>query len=64
MIDGETGYLFDPMDQQAISAAMQRISDMPEDRRQQMGESARALVEEKAPLSGFGNGLKALLLQK
>jgi len=64
VIDGETGYLFDPMDQQAISAAMQRISDMPEDRRQQMGESARALVEEKAPLSGFGNGLKALLLQK
>jgi glycosyltransferase involved in cell wall biosynthesis len=64
VIDGETGYLFDPMDLQAISAAMQRIADMPEDRRQQMGESARALVEKKAPMHGFGNGLKALLLQK
>ena len=64
VIDGETGYLFDPMDLQAISATMQRIADMPEDRRQQMGESARALVEKNAPLSGFGNGLKDLLLQK
>jgi glycosyltransferase involved in cell wall biosynthesis len=64
VIDGETGYLFDPMDLQAISAAMQRIADMPDDRRQQMGESARALVEKKAPMHGFGNGLKALLLQK
>ena len=64
VIDGETGYLFDPTDLQAISAAMQRIADMPEDRRQQMGESARALVEKKAPMHGFGNGLKALLLQK
>ena len=64
VIDGETGYLFDPTDLQAISAAMQRIADMPEDRRRQMGESARALVEKKAPLSGFGNGLKTLLLQK
>ena len=64
VIDGETGYLFDPTDLQAISAAMQRIADMPDDRRQQMGESARALVEKKAPLHGFGNGLKALLLQK
>jgi glycosyltransferase involved in cell wall biosynthesis len=64
VIDGETGYLFDPTDLQAISATMQRIADMPEDRRQQMGESARALVEKKAPLSGFGNGLKDLLLQK
>jgi glycosyltransferase involved in cell wall biosynthesis len=64
VIDGETGYLFDPTDLQAISATMQRIADMPEDRRQQMGESARALVEKKAPLSGFGIGLKDLLLQK
>jgi len=64
VVNGKTGYLFDPMDLQSISAAMKRIADMPEDRRQQMGESARALVEEKAPLSGFGNGLKALLLQK
>ena len=64
VIDGETGYLFDSMDLQSISAAMQRIADMPDDRRQQMGESARALVEKKAPMHGFGNGLKALLLQK
>jgi glycosyltransferase involved in cell wall biosynthesis len=64
LIEGETGFLFDPMDVQAISAAMHRIAALPEDRRQQMGESGRALVEKKAPLHGFGNGLKALLLQK
>ena len=64
LIEGETGFLFDPMDLQSISAAMQRIADMPDDRRQQMGESARALVEKKAPMHGFGNGLKALLLRK
>jgi len=64
LIEGETGFLFDPMDVQAISAAMHRIATLPEDRRQQMGESARELVEKKAPLHGFGNGLKALLLQK
>jgi glycosyltransferase involved in cell wall biosynthesis len=64
LIEGETGFLFDPMDVQAISGAMHRITTLPEDRRQQMGESGRALVEKKAPLYGFGNGLKALLLQK
>jgi glycosyltransferase involved in cell wall biosynthesis len=64
LIEGETGFLFDPMDLQAISAAMHQIATLPEDRRQQMGESARELVEKKAPLHGFGNGLKALLLQK
>ena len=64
LIEGETGFLFDPMDVQAISAAMHRITTLPEDRRQQMGESARSLVEKKAPLHGFGNGLKALLLRK
>ena len=64
VIEGETGFLFNPMYVNEITLAMEKIHAMSEDQRLAMGEAARNLVEIKAPKLAFGEGLKKLLLQQ
>ena len=64
VVEGETGFLFDPMNVEEMAAALLRMADMPEARRREMGSAAQAMLERKAPKRAFGEGLKALLLLK
>ena len=59
--EGETGFLFDPMDAGEMTRAMTRISSMPDEERNTMGRAARAMVEKKVPKRAFGEGLAKLL---
>ena len=62
VVEGENGFLFDPLNISEICAAMQKIHLMSEDQRTAMGMAAKNLLERKAPASAFGEGLKHLLL--
>ncbi len=64
VVEGETGFLFDPMNVKEMAAALLRMADMPEAHRREMGLAAQSMLERKAPKRAFGEGLKALLLLK
>jgi glycosyltransferase involved in cell wall biosynthesis len=61
VVEGETGFLFDPMVVGEMTRAMIRISSMPDEERNAMGRAARAMVEKKVPKRAFGEGLAKLL---
>jgi glycosyltransferase involved in cell wall biosynthesis len=59
--EGVSGFLFDPLDADALAGLLLRVGIMPEQERREMGERGRYLVEKKLPVSAFGASLAKLL---
>jgi glycosyltransferase involved in cell wall biosynthesis len=61
VVEGKTGYLFDPKNVEEIAAALVKIGAMEPEERLAMGRAAYERVERMAPLKVFGEGLAKLL---
>jgi glycosyltransferase involved in cell wall biosynthesis len=57
VLDGETGYLFDPMNIEEMADAMAKVEELTPEARSRMGRAAREIVERKVPTLAFGEGL-------
>ena len=64
VVDGETGYLFDPGNIEEMANAMSKVTGMTQEERLTMGRAAFEMVEQKAPVKAFGEGLAKLLMGK
>lgn len=53
---GQNGFAFDPYDVNAIAAAMERLSQLPEEELRRMGRTSEEIIGEWGP-SRFGDGL-------
>ena len=62
VVNGKTGYLFDPMNIEEMANAMSKVAGMTQDERLTMGRAAFEMVEQKAPVKAFGEGLAKLLM--
>lgn len=56
---GMSGWTFDPANPSALAGLLDRVAAMPAVERREMGRHARRILEETAPLSAFGVGLRA-----
>ena len=61
VVDGVTGYLFDPRNTQEIADAMAKVVEMPPEARSKMRRAACEMVELKVPTRAFGEGLAKAL---
>lgn len=61
VVDGETGYLFDPMNIEEMAAAMDKVVGMMPEARSRMANAAREMAERKVPTRAFGEGLAKCL---
>jgi glycosyltransferase involved in cell wall biosynthesis len=61
VVEGKTGFLFDPMDVGGITHALKMVASMPPEQRIEIGRNARDTVERKVPKRAFGEGLAKLL---
>jgi glycosyltransferase involved in cell wall biosynthesis len=61
VVEGVTGFLFDPGNVGELAGLMARVAGMPEGERRAMGGAARELVERKVPKRAFGEGLAKLI---
>jgi glycosyltransferase involved in cell wall biosynthesis len=61
VVEGKTGFLFDPKNVEEIAAALVKIVGMGPEARLAMGRAAFEHVERVAPLKAFGEGLAKLL---
>jgi glycosyltransferase involved in cell wall biosynthesis len=61
VVEGKTGFLFDPKNVEEIAAALVKIVAMEPEERLAMGRAAFEHVERVAPLKAFGKGLAKLL---
>jgi glycosyltransferase involved in cell wall biosynthesis len=61
VLDGETGYLFDPMNIEEMADAMAKVEGLTPEVRSRMGRAAREMVEHKVPTRAFGEGLAKCL---
>jgi glycosyltransferase involved in cell wall biosynthesis len=61
VVEGVTGFLFDPGNVKELAGLMARVAGMPEEERRAMGRAGRDLVERKVPKRAFGEGLAKLL---
>lgn len=59
--DGVNGFLFDARDTASLSLLLRKMAELPPKERAHMGALSGRLVNERAPTSAFGSGLKALL---
>jgi glycosyltransferase involved in cell wall biosynthesis len=64
VVDGKTGYLFDPRNIEEMANAMSKVAGMTQEERLTMGRVAFEMVERKAPAKAFGEGLAKLLMGK
>jgi glycosyltransferase involved in cell wall biosynthesis len=64
VVDGKTGYLFDPRNIEEMANAMSKVAGMTQEERLTMGRAAFEMVERKAPVKAFGEGLAKLLMGK
>jgi len=64
VVDGKTGYLFDPTNIEEMAIAMSKVAGMTQEERLTMGRVAFEMVERKAPVKAFGEGLAKLLVGK
>lgn len=62
VVDGETGFLFDPGDVNSIAESLFKMFSMSEAERQKMGVAAREMLECKVPSRAFGEGLAKVLV--
>ena len=61
VVEGKTGYLFDPSSVEEMARALAKIVGMEPEERLAMGRAAYERVERMAPLKAFGEGLAKLL---
>jgi glycosyltransferase involved in cell wall biosynthesis len=61
VVEGKTGYLFDPKSVDEMAAALVKAVPMEPEERLAMGRAAYERVERMAPLKVFGEGLAKLL---
>ena len=61
VVEGKTGYLFDPNNIEEMAGAMAKVSTLTIKDRMDMGRAALEMVERKAPVKAFGEGLAKLL---
>jgi glycosyltransferase involved in cell wall biosynthesis len=61
VVEGETGFLFDPEDVERLAGLLGRVAGMSDAQRAVMGRAAREMVERKAPKRAFGEGLAKVL---
>jgi glycosyltransferase involved in cell wall biosynthesis len=61
VVEGETGYLFDPSSVEEMVRALAKIVGMEPEERLAMGRAAFERVQRMAPLKAFGEGLARLL---
>jgi glycosyltransferase involved in cell wall biosynthesis len=61
VVEGKTGYLFDPSSVEEMARALAKIVGMEPEERLAMGRAAYERVERMAPLKAFGEGLARLL---
>ena len=61
VVEGVTGFLFDPGNVGELAGLMVRVAGMPEGERRAMGGAARDLVERKVPKRAFGEGFAKML---
>ena len=64
VVDGKTGYLFDPRNIDEMANAMSKVAGMTQEEQLTMGRAAFEMVERKAPAKAFGEGLAKLLMGK
>ena len=62
VVDGKTGYLFDPRNIDEMANAMSKVAGMTQEEQLTMGRAAFEMVERKAPAKAFGEGLAKLLM--
>jgi len=60
VLDGQTGFLVPPKSQEALSQAMLRMMDLPEEVREKMGEQARKHIESNFSLDRIVDCWEAL----
>ncbi len=61
VVEGKTGFLFDPGDVNSIAESLFKMFSMSETERQKMGVAAREMLECKVPSRAFGEGLAKVL---
>jgi glycosyltransferase involved in cell wall biosynthesis len=61
LVEGKTGFLFNPKNVEEIASALVKIVAMEPEERLAMGRAAFEQVERVAPLKAFGEGLARLL---
>jgi glycosyltransferase involved in cell wall biosynthesis len=61
VVEGETGFLFDPGDVNSIAESLFKMFSMSEPARHKMGVEAREMLERKVPSRAFGEGLAKVL---
>jgi 1,2-diacylglycerol 3-alpha-glucosyltransferase len=61
VVEGKTGFLFDPGDVNSIAESLFKMFSMSEAERRKMGVEAREMLESKAPSRAFGEGLAKVL---
>jgi glycosyltransferase involved in cell wall biosynthesis len=61
VVEGKTGFLFDPRDVNSIAESLFKMFSMSEPARCKMGVEAREMLERKAPSRAFGEGLAKVL---
>ena len=64
VVNGKTGYLFDPRNIEEMANAMSKVAGMTQEEQLTMGRAAFEMVERKAPAKAFGEGLAKLLMGK
>ena len=64
VVDGKTGYLFNPNNIEEMANAMSKVAGMTQEERLTMGRAAFEMLERKAPVEAFGKGLAKLLMGK
>jgi glycosyltransferase involved in cell wall biosynthesis len=62
VVEGKTGFLFDPGDVNSIAESLFKMFSMSEAERQKMGAAAREMLECKVPSRAFGEGLAKVLV--
>ena len=62
VVEGKTGFLFDPGDVNSIVESLFKMFSMSEAERQKMGAAAREMLECKVPSRAFGEGLAKVLV--
>jgi glycosyltransferase involved in cell wall biosynthesis len=61
VVEGKTGFLFDPRDVNSIAESLFKMFSMSEPERCKMGLEAREMLERKMPNRAFGEGLAKVL---
>ena len=64
VVDGKTGYLFNPNNIEEMANALSKVAGMNQEERLTMGRAAFEMLERKAPVEAFGEGLAKLLMGK